>query len=86
MDMQTSCRNAAVALAGDNGRVIRTADAGGFPFLRAMLFEAVHWRAGVRRPTISLSVDPENAAVRLYERAGFTRVGGARAWTMVAEL
>ena len=35
---------------------------------------------------ISLSVEPDNPAVRLYERAGFTRVGGAGAWTMVAEL
>ena len=43
-------RTAAVALAGDNGRVIRPADAGDFPFLRAMLFEAAHWRAGVPRP------------------------------------
>jgi ribosomal protein S18 acetylase RimI-like enzyme len=35
---------------------------------------------------ISLSVEPDNPAVRLYERAGFTRVGGAGAWTMLAEL
>ena len=33
---------------------------------------------------ISLSVEPANPAVRLYERAGFTRVGGTGAWTMVA--
>jgi ribosomal protein S18 acetylase RimI-like enzyme len=35
---------------------------------------------------ISLSVEPDNPAVRLYERAGFTRVGGSGAWTMLAEL
>jgi GNAT superfamily N-acetyltransferase len=170
-------RTAAVALAGDNGRVIRPADAGDFPFLRAMLFEAAHWRAGTPRPAteetfahpalaryvegwgragdagvvageggrrvgaawyrlfsadrpgygfvdartpelsvgvlahargrgvgtalvhalleqargagfeaISLSVEPDNPAVRLYERAGFTRVGGTGAWTMLVEL
>lgn len=157
--------------------VLREANAGDVPFLRTMLFEAVHWRAGVRSATIeetlahpeiaryiegwgrtgdagvvavdggrrvgtawyrlftsdrpgygfvdertpelavgvlesergggvgtvlvrallaearaagfeaiSLSVEPDNAAVRLYERAGFTRVGGTGAWTMVAAL
>jgi ribosomal protein S18 acetylase RimI-like enzyme len=35
---------------------------------------------------ISLSVEPDNPAVRLYERAGFTRVGGTGAWTMLVEL
>jgi len=41
--------------------------------------------AGFR--AISLSVEPDNPARRLYERAGFTRagtVGGA--WTMRATL
>jgi ribosomal protein S18 acetylase RimI-like enzyme len=163
--------------ARDNGGVIRPADAGDLPFLRAMLFEAAMWRAGVPRSAIaetvalleiaryvegwgragdagviavdgeqpvgaawyrlfpadrpgygfvdertpelsmgvlahargrgvgtalvralleqargagfeaiSLSVEPDNPAVRLYERAGFARVDGTGAWTMLAEL
>jgi ribosomal protein S18 acetylase RimI-like enzyme len=36
--------------------------------------------------SISVSVEPDNPAVGLYERAGFVRVGESGAWTMVAEL
>jgi ribosomal-protein-alanine N-acetyltransferase len=36
---------------------------------------------------ISLSVEPENPALRLYERPGFRRVGNeGGAWTMALEL
>jgi ribosomal protein S18 acetylase RimI-like enzyme len=35
---------------------------------------------------LSLSVEPDNPARRLYERHGFVRVGGAAAWTMRADL
>jgi ribosomal protein S18 acetylase RimI-like enzyme len=61
---------------GERGRGVGTA------LLGALLDEAR--RAGFE--AISLSVEPDNPAVGLYERAGFTRVGGAGAWTMVAEL
>jgi GNAT superfamily N-acetyltransferase len=34
-------------------------------------------------PSMSLSVDPDNPAVRLYERSGFVRVGQVEtSWTM----
>jgi ribosomal-protein-alanine N-acetyltransferase len=36
---------------------------------------------------ISLSVEPDNPALHLYERHGFQRVGGSGgSWTMVARL
>jgi len=64
-------------VAGERGRGVGTA------LLRALL-ESAH-DAGFER--ISLSVEPDNPAARLYERAGFTRVGaGSGAWTMLAEL
>lgn len=37
--------------------------------------------------SISLSVDPENTALRLYERAGFNKVGvSGTSWTMKLDL
>ncbi len=64
-------------LAGARGRGVGT------KLLHALLQQAS--AAGFR--TLSLSVEPDNPAVRLYERAGFKRVGGgADAWTMVADL
>lgn len=60
----------------ERGRGVGTA------LVRALLAEA---RAAAFE-AISLSVEPDNAAVRLYERAGFTRVGGTGAYTMVAAL
>jgi ribosomal protein S18 acetylase RimI-like enzyme len=64
-------------VAGERGRGVGTA------LLRALL-ESAH-DAGFER--ISLSVEPDNPAARLYARAGFTRVGGGSgAWTMLAEL
>ncbi|MGH3024072.1 MAG: GNAT family N-acetyltransferase [Gaiellaceae bacterium] len=54
----------------------------GTSLLRALLERARG--AGFR--AISLSVEPDNPAVRLYERAGFARVGGTGTWTMLAEL
>jgi RimJ/RimL family protein N-acetyltransferase len=50
--------------------------------LRALLAHAA--QAGIRR--ISLSVEPENPALRLYQRVGFHRVGReGGAFTMVAD-
>ena len=63
-------------VAGARGRGVGTA------LVRALLDQGR--AAGFS--AISLSVEPDNPAVRLYERAGFTRVGGAGAWTMLAEL
>jgi ribosomal protein S18 acetylase RimI-like enzyme len=63
-------------VAGARGQGVGTA------LVRALLAEAR--AAGFE--AISLSVEPGNAAVRLYERAGFARVGGTGAWTMVAAL
>lgn len=63
-------------LAGARGRGLGT------QLLRALLEQAS--AAGFR--TLSLSVEPDNPAVRLYERAGFKRVGGAGVWTMVVDL
>jgi ribosomal protein S18 acetylase RimI-like enzyme len=37
-------------------------------------------------PALSLSVEPDNPARRLYERHGFVRLGGESAWTMRADL
>jgi ribosomal protein S18 acetylase RimI-like enzyme len=64
-------------VAGERGRGVGTA------LLHALLESARD--AGFER--ISLSVESDNPAVRLYERAGFTRIGdGSGAWTMLAEL
>jgi ribosomal protein S18 acetylase RimI-like enzyme len=63
-------------LAHARGRGVGTA------LVRALLEQA----RGAEFEAISLSVEPPNPAARLYERAGFTRVGGAGAWTMLAEL
>jgi ribosomal protein S18 acetylase RimI-like enzyme len=75
VDEQTPELSIAV-LARARGRGVGTA------LLRALLEQA----RGAGFEAISLSVEPHNPAVGLYERAGFTRVGGAGAWTMVAEL
>jgi ribosomal-protein-alanine N-acetyltransferase len=49
--------------------------------LRALLSEA--GRQGIAQ--VSLSVEPDNPARRLYERLGFEKMGGeGNAWTMVA--
>jgi GNAT superfamily N-acetyltransferase len=38
-------------------------------------------------PALSLSVEFDNAALRLYQRLGFRRVGGVdNAWTMLVDL
>jgi ribosomal protein S18 acetylase RimI-like enzyme len=63
-------------VASERGRGVGTA------LLGALLEQA----RGAGFQAISLSVEPDNPAVRLYERAGFTRVGGTGAWTMLAEL
>ena len=42
------------------------------------------WEAGLGQ--LSLSTEPENPALRLYERVGFVRVGeNGGSWTMVAQ-
>ena len=56
---------------------MRPADARDVPLLRAMLYEAFAWRGDPRFPLL------EDAAVRLYERLGFVRVGYVgTSWTM----
>jgi len=55
----------------------------GARLLRALLEQAA--REGIRR--VSLSVELENPALRLYQRLGFQRagrVGGA--WTLIVEV
>jgi ribosomal protein S18 acetylase RimI-like enzyme len=52
----------------------------------ALVYALLEQARGSGFQAISLSVEPDNPAVRLYERAGFTRVCGTGAWTMVAEL
>jgi ribosomal protein S18 acetylase RimI-like enzyme len=55
----------------------------GSRLLQALLAEAA--RADIRQ--LSLSVELENPALRLYERSGFKRVGRVGgAWTMVADV
>jgi GNAT superfamily N-acetyltransferase len=54
----------------------------GTALLRALINRA---RAD-RFESLSLSVEPDNPARRLYERHGFVRVGGDAAWTMRANL
>lgn len=63
-------------IASERGRGVGSA------LVRALLQHAR--LAGFER--VSLSVEPDNPAVRLYERVGFTRVGGSGAWTMLVEL
>jgi ribosomal protein S18 acetylase RimI-like enzyme len=54
----------------------------GARLLRALLELASE--KGIRR--VSLSVEPENPALQLYQRLGFHRVGGSGgAWTLIAE-
>jgi GNAT superfamily N-acetyltransferase len=49
----------------------------------ALLAELLERAQAAGHPSISLSVEPENSAVRLYERFGFVRVGHAgTSWTM----
>ena len=52
----------------------------------ALLDALLRQARGAGYQAVSLSVEPDNPAVRLYERAGFIRVGGAGAWTMLVEL
>jgi GNAT superfamily N-acetyltransferase len=48
-----------------------------------LLTELVARAGAAGHPAISLSVEVDNPAVRLYERLGFTRVGSVgNAWTM----
>jgi GNAT superfamily N-acetyltransferase len=49
----------------------------------ALLAELLARAQAAGHPSISLSVEPDNPAVRLYERFGFVRVGHAgTSWTM----
>jgi GNAT superfamily N-acetyltransferase len=49
----------------------------------ALLAELLARAQAAGHPSISLSVEPDNPAVHLYERSGFVRVGHAgTSWTM----
>ena len=74
--------------------MIRPAGAQDLPFLRDMLRHAYYARWGSeadvpleRYAAISLSVEPDNPALRLYEQHGFAKVGEhGGAWVMLASL
>lgn len=53
---------------------IRVALPGDLPFLREMLFDAAFWR-----PQLSPSVERDDPALRIYERAGLRTVAASEA-------